>query len=241
MEDFILFLKNQIYNWLYCIFSPYKSCRNILIEKQITDIEKIQYAFGIWLVAFLLTVSLEIPIFSFFQIEWGSPKFFIPYFVIGFLYLIVTSTFFHLGLLIFRIPSKLSETFLIYSILFGSFSPFILLGMYPLTLKNLYILKIFKEHNYDFIYLYNNFKTISNNFDKIFIISLIFPITNIFSNVLACSLGVLLCLIIIEKYRSSRVKTFICVTISQTAFLILPLLLLKLVEWWIILENLKIK
>jgi len=240
MNDILSFLKNLIYNWLYCIFNPYRSCRNIVIEKQITDIEKIQYAFGIWVTAFMLTVSLEIPIFSFFQIEWGNPEFYIPYICIGFLYFILTCTLFHLWLLIFRIPSKIIDTFLIYSILFGSFSPFILLGMYPLTIKNYYILKEFRAHAYDLMFLYNNFKEISDNIDKIFIISITLPLTNIISNILSYSLGVLFCLFIIEKYNSTKVKTFICVTFSQIVFLLPPLLLLKILEYFVVLQSLKL-
>lgn len=240
MKELSIFIKNIIYNWLHCVFNPYNSCRDIVIEKQITDIEKIQYAFGNWLVAFLFTIILEIPVFSFFHIEWASPQFIIPFFGIGFLYLIVASAFFHLGLLVFKIPSKLTDTFFIYSSLIGSFSPFILLGIYPLVLKNINLLKIFKANNYDFNYLFNNIKIINDNFDKNIIITIIGPIGSIISNILTCSLGVLLCLIIIEKYNSEKLRTFICVTFSQTIFLILPLLFVKIIECFVIIQNLKI-
>lgn len=240
MKDILFFLKTLIYNWLYCIFNPYKSCKNLVIEKQISDIEKIQYAFGIWLAAFILTVSLEVPIFSFFQVEWSNPKFYIPYFCIGFIYLILASTVLHIGLLIFRIKSKLTDTFLIYSILFGSFSPFILLGMYPLIIRNYYLLQTFKAHDYNLIYLHKNFIEINNNIDKIFMISITVPVSYIFSNILSCSLGVLLCLTVIERYNSPKIKTFLCITFSQTVLLVPPLLLIKIVEYFIILQSLKI-
>jgi len=240
MKDFLLFLKNLIYNWLYCIFNPLSSCRYIVIEKRITEIEKIQYAFGIWLTAFMLTVSLEIPIFSFFKVEWVNPKFYIPYLCIGFIYMILVCACLHFWLKIFRIPSKLNDTFLIYSILFGSFSPFILLGMYPLIIKNYFILKVFKEHDYDLMWLFNNLKSVNNDIDNIFVIYISMPISNIITHIISCSLTVLFCLFIIEKYNCAMVKTFICVTFSQILFLLPPLLLLKIFEYFVVLQNLKL-
>jgi hypothetical protein len=239
MEKLALFLRDSVYNWLSAIFNPYRLSRNLVIEKQVTDNEKIQFAFGIWVIASFLTIALQIPIFTLFRVEVKDPLFYIPFFAIRLFSFIIACIILHIGLLLFRIPSRLIDTFTMYSIILGSFAPFILLSMYPLNIKIIYFLKAFKSANYDFNYIFHNFKEINQELEKLTVIYIATPISTVIQSLLSCSLGVLLCLVIIEKYNANKLIVFMSVTFAQTTLVVLPLLLLKMVEFFIILLNLK--
>lgn len=200
-------------DWVDCIQSPLVTCRRIL-DSAISDKEKILFAFHTWFIAFLLSLSLEIPIYYNYGIKLEK-SFIFSYCVSGFIILIIYSFLMHFCFLVFRIKSKFIETLVIYTSLMGAYSPFILLLGYPSIFYNVLLIKAIKDKHIEIlgnIHLFNDIiKKVNYN---IFIV-ITSSFRSLLNTILLTIIAVLMSYAIIERYNSSKFRTLLSITSIQ--------------------------
>jgi hypothetical protein len=213
-------------NWLDCIRRPIITCHKIF-NLAISDNEKIKFALQIWIIGFLISLCLEMPIYYYYGLRMENSYIF-PYLIYGFICLILSSLFMHISLLLFKIKSNFVDTLIIYSVFIGSYSPFILLLSYPIFCNYVLLIKTIKNQNIDIL---NNIYQLGNiiNKEKYYSVTIISAITNTFSIILFCILGVLSSISIMERYNSDKFNSFMSITFFQSAF-ILPLALFSILK-----------
>jgi hypothetical protein len=209
-QDINLFVSFWV-DWFDCIRSPLKSCRKILISA-IPDKEKIIFASRIWIIAFLLSFALELPLYFYIGIHIEKP-FVFSYLAYGFLLIFIASFIMHIVLRAFGIQSIFHETFIIYSILMGSYSPFLLLLSYPVQINNaLLITEIKNGHipslNALPLLFYNKI-----NYEPLIVI--VSSFMNILSGMLNLIIVVLLLYAIMDRYNSNKFRTLLSITFFQ--------------------------
>jgi len=210
-------------DWLDCIRSPLITCRRI-ITSPISDKERLLFVFRIWLVAFLLSLSLEIPIYYYYGIKIES-SFLFSYFILNFFMLFFCCFFMHIFLLIFGIKSIFIETLIIYTALIGAYSPFILFLGYPSIFYNVLLVKTIRDKHID---IFNNigiFIDILKGKNYPISVEIISSFGNLFTLVLLSIIGVLTTYAIIERYNSSKFRTLLSITFYNLSLLpfILPI------------------
>lgn len=216
------YINKLLMDWINCIQYPLLTCRKILKLK--SNNEKFYISFRIWITSFVMSFCLEFPILYYHGIN-KEYSFYISYTLIGTFSLILSSFILHITLLLFNIKSKYNEIFVVYSVIIGTYAPFLLLSSYINIFGVVHFLSVIKSKSPDnlkaFYYL---FKESINNIDiHFYLISHILKTLNI---ILLSITSVLLSYIIMEIYNCSKLKSLVIIAFSQI-ILILPLLLLS--------------
>ena len=222
MPNRYLPLFHMFVDWADCVRSPMNTCRHIL-NSAISDKEKINYTFRIWIVAFLLSFSLELPLYLYYGTR-NDYLFYILYILIGFILFFISSCVIHVILRLFGINSIYTETLISYTFAIVAYSPLLLLILYQNVFANVQLIRTIKTEHIDMVNNLSKLKDIIIRPNQPTIFIIISNINTLFSLILQCVTGVLLSYMIMERYNSNKFKSILAITCAQIT-MIFPLIL----------------
>lgn len=100
----------------------------------------------IWTISFVLGAVVLAPLFNAIGIQFENVGFQLSVFLFQTLAFLLTSIVIHIGLRRYRVNSQIEDTFLIYSVVFGSYYPVLSVLNYPALALLLSSLKASKAH-----------------------------------------------------------------------------------------------
>ena len=135
--------------WFDICRHPLLHCDKLLSLE--TDKEKIDKSLHLWLVVFLITLVLQLPLWKIAGIGWENVGFHLPNFLVATAGLMLIGVVLHLGLRIYGVPSNFADTLVIYTTVGGVYSPLFLLVAYPAVVPIMTSMKNAKGQGLAFI------------------------------------------------------------------------------------------
>jgi hypothetical protein len=135
--------------WFDCVRHPYLSCEKIL-RARVSERIKITRALKLWLVGFIIHIILRIPALQHAGIDWSSSGFQLANTVLFLLALLLAAVLAHFGLRWRGIPSRFTETFVIYTVLLAVFLPLNTLLFYHTNFEQSSLLREIKVRDLGF-------------------------------------------------------------------------------------------
>jgi hypothetical protein len=223
LEDFLL--------WLDCLGKPYVTCRKVLRK---SSSEKMVQFLRLWLVYSLISLTLQFPVYSIVGIDVKNVGFHLPNLLLLLLMQLLLGLAVHIGLRIYKIPSKFADTLTIYSVMIGSFSPFINLLIYPVTISAFQTLKSIKLSNPNFqeaLKKYFESSQIPEHFSFVYTYTIVIAP---FLGLLSFLLITLFSRMVAERYHSEKYRTFSAINFSIYVLNIIPLFFLILIYHFVV-------
>ncbi len=224
--------------WLNCVRAPFATCKAIL-DSDLSDDKKLSHAMRLWLVSAVIALVIELPVYRLVGIEWNNVGFYIPNCLFLLFILIISVGILHLGLRIFKIPSEFTQTFVVYTVIVGCFSPIFTLLFAPSLIEELSILKSLKPLGLTFEDIIAQwFARLSNMNNKSLFMqgydAIISPITSIVSVML---------LVIFQRYVSAvynveRYRAISAIGFSVGILLPIPVIILSTFYYFVIYTSL---
>ena len=142
-------LLDSLLEWLDTCRHPLTHCDELLSLG--TEKEKIGKSLRLWLVIFLITLILQLPLLKTTGIEWSDAGFHLPYFLALTIIFLLNGVTLHLGMRIYGIRSDIADTLGAYTTLVGVYGPFFTLALYPESVALFATLKGAKNQGLPFI------------------------------------------------------------------------------------------
>jgi hypothetical protein len=142
-------LLGSLTEWLDNCRHPLAHCDEVLSLG--SDKEKISRSLRLWLVIFLITLILQLPMLKTTGIEWSDAGFHLPYFLTLTIIFLINGVMLHIGMRIYGINSNIADTLGAYTTLVGVYGPFLTLASYPESVTLFASLKAAKGQGLPFI------------------------------------------------------------------------------------------
>jgi hypothetical protein len=142
-------LLNNLLEWFDVCRHPLTHCDAMLALR--SDREKISKSLRLWLVIFLMTLTLQLPLLKIAGIEWSDAGFHLPYFLALTIAFVLNGVSLHLGMRIYGIQSNIADTLGAYTTLVGVYGPLVTLVSYPKFVPLFASLKSAKSQGLPFI------------------------------------------------------------------------------------------
>lgn len=225
LDDFV--------KWFNCISKPVKSCREFH-KILINDDAKLVMTFRLFLVTLLMAFVLEIPLYTIAGIELENLGFGLLRLSQYSVCFLITGILVHIGLRIFKIPSHLPDTLLLFAICVASFLPFLVLIFYPmnaLTLAELKALVPLKVSLQDLlkILVEETFEISRTKYATLSYFGvyerMIFPLSLLFM----AALFSMFAKSVSDRYQSEKYRTFSAINFSCVFLVFIPIQLTVLI------------
>jgi hypothetical protein len=122
-----------VLEWLDTCLHPLRHCDELLSLSD--EQQKISRSLRLWLVIFLITLILELPLLKTAGIEWSDAGFHLPYFLALTMVFAVDGAMMHLGMRVYGINSNIGDTLCAYTALIGVYGPLFTLASYPESVR----------------------------------------------------------------------------------------------------------
>jgi hypothetical protein len=132
--------------WFDCLRHPYSTCETIL-SQDISSSDKLSKSLRIWLTSFVLSIILQMPIYQLTGIDWKNLTFHLPNMLVFLVTLFAIGSVMHIGLKLRKIPSDLTDTLVIYTVIMACFAPLLILSVYPAQVKTFAYIQTVKRTN----------------------------------------------------------------------------------------------
>ncbi len=157
LEKNLHFVLNALIDWFTTVINPGKKARSMVAIASTNKKKAVRLALQIWLTAFIISMIVQFPLYQSHGIAWNNLGFYCTSCFIQ-LTLLATGVFsVYCGLLIFKVRIPLSELFILYATVVGSYSVLFALGMYPNQMDALSVLKSAKQHGKNIIDIWKDY------------------------------------------------------------------------------------
>lgn len=139
-------LRGDIALWLICVASPVRSGLAIL-GSDLDDERKLARALRVWVVAFALSLGLQLPIYRAAGIAWSDVEFHAPLALYQLAVLGAGAASAHAALRLAGVRSRFAEMMVLYAVIIGAYTPVVILLNYPGMMKLVATLELVKARD----------------------------------------------------------------------------------------------
>lgn len=122
-------LLGDIALWVVCVKAPIRTALSIL-GSDLSEEKKLVRALRVWLIAFLLSLAIQLPMYKSAGIAWHEVEFHAPAALYQLLVLFSMAAATHFALRLYRVRSDLGETLVLYAVIVGTYTPLAILLNY---------------------------------------------------------------------------------------------------------------
>jgi hypothetical protein len=220
-DAFGLFLQ-----WFKVLRDPTSSLQQ-LVDQSMES--RLKSAFQVWLVAFIITIIVQLPLLAFLDIEWTNVAFQLSYFTILLLTFLTQGVMVHRALRWFGVDSVFEDTLNTFAVVVTPFSPFFALLTAP-SLLRLYLLLRNVRKGVVTLTISGAAAALSPTLAERMYSALMTPILAL----IGLYLNVLLCNLLISRYTADKSRVFSAVAFAITCLLPVPVFVFSCLSYFVV-------
>jgi hypothetical protein len=223
-------LADLLVQWIQNIRDPRGNAIRLLAEVEPEQL-RIRRAMGIWIISFVISLLILTPIYSSIGIGFKNFEFQMVAFLFLTLSLVGAGACIHVGLNRYGLRSKFGDTLLIYTVFFGSYTPFFNLLGYPHFYN---LVQALRQAKSEHLGLYDATAKVLTLSDSATSISFLTPVGSMLLYVATAWLMGTMAGTVAEYYGTTREQILISLSFSLSVLAPLPLLLVTFLYYFVV-------